>query len=137
MVAGLWTKAYAEMGGDDAKAHALNIKNRVAQLAEASRLQLEEERREKKCRDEQKRSAMEAAERQGRTSTHRFIYLILGLASALLTLVSVICGLCGIFAACNESDHDSLVLGIAVGAFFLLIAFCFSLATKHCNKETK
>lgn len=33
--AGLWTKAYAEMEGDDAKARALYIKYRVAQLAEA------------------------------------------------------------------------------------------------------
>lgn len=37
LVAGLWTKAFAEMGGDDAKARALYIKYRVAQLAEASR----------------------------------------------------------------------------------------------------
>src|ERR1017187_2117801 len=35
MVPGLWTKAFAEMGGDDAKARALYIKCRVAQLAEA------------------------------------------------------------------------------------------------------
>lgn len=35
MIAGLWTKAYAEMEGDDAKARALYIKYRVAQLAEA------------------------------------------------------------------------------------------------------
>jgi hypothetical protein len=37
MVPGLWTKAFAEMGGDDAKARALYIKYRVAQLAEAHR----------------------------------------------------------------------------------------------------
>jgi TPR repeat protein len=37
--AGLWTKAYAEMGGDEAKTRALYIKYRVAQLAEASRQQ--------------------------------------------------------------------------------------------------
>ena len=37
LVAGLWTKAYAEMGGDDAKARALYIKYRAAQLAEANR----------------------------------------------------------------------------------------------------
>lgn len=33
MVTGLWTRAFAEMGGDDAKARALYIKYRVAQLA--------------------------------------------------------------------------------------------------------
>src|ERR1017187_3938829 len=38
MVAGLWTKAFAEMGGDDAKARALYIRYRVQQLAaEAAR----------------------------------------------------------------------------------------------------
>jgi len=44
MVPGLWTKAFAEMGGDDAKARALYIKYRVAQLAEAGRQQLEKDR---------------------------------------------------------------------------------------------
>jgi hypothetical protein len=38
MVPGLWTKAFAEMGGDDAKARALYIKYRVAQLAEEERV---------------------------------------------------------------------------------------------------
>ena len=45
LVAGLWTKAYAEMGGDDAKARALYIKCRVEQLAEASRQQRPEEQK--------------------------------------------------------------------------------------------
>ena len=44
MVPGLWTKAFAEMGGDDAKARALYIKYRVAQLAEARRQGLEKNR---------------------------------------------------------------------------------------------
>lgn len=38
MSPGLWTKAFAEMGGDDAKARALYIKYRVAQLAEEERV---------------------------------------------------------------------------------------------------
>ena len=37
MVPGLWTKAFAEMGGDDAKARALYIKYRVLQLEEEQR----------------------------------------------------------------------------------------------------
>jgi TPR repeat protein len=48
MVAGLWTKAFAEMGGDEAKARALYIKYRVAQLAAASRQQLPEEQNKSK-----------------------------------------------------------------------------------------
>jgi hypothetical protein len=139
LVAGLWTKAFAEMGGDAAKARALYIKYRVAQLTEASHQQFEEERLAKKWRDEQKRSAIEAAERQGRTSSHRFIYLILGLASALLTLVFCLCGISVIFIAFSDNsvDSDSLVLLIAIGVVCLSFAFCFGLATKHCNKETK
>ena len=58
IVAGLWTKAYAEMDGDDARARALYIKYRVAQLKETKRRRLEEER--------VKWEAMEAAERQQR-----------------------------------------------------------------------
>ena len=46
LVAGLWTKAFAEMGGDDAKARALYIKYRVAQLAEASRKKPENQKPE-------------------------------------------------------------------------------------------
>jgi hypothetical protein len=137
LLTGLWTKAFAEMGGDDAKTRALYIKFRVAQLTEASHQQLEEDRRAKKWSDEQKQSAIEAAKRQGRTSSHRFIYLVLGLASALLTLIFGLCGLCAIYAVFNEEDNDSLVLEIVGGFFCLLIAFCFGLATKYCNKETK
>ena len=46
LVAGLWTKAFAEMGGDDAKARALYIKYRAEQLAEASRQRPENQKPE-------------------------------------------------------------------------------------------
>jgi len=55
MVIGLWTKAFAEMGGDDAKARAQYIKFRVAQLAEASRQELEKERIAKQQQERPKR----------------------------------------------------------------------------------
>ena len=55
MVPGLWTKAFAEMGGDDAKARALYIKYRVAQLAEAGRQELEKERIAKQQQERPKR----------------------------------------------------------------------------------
>jgi hypothetical protein len=51
IVAGLWTKAFAEMEGDDAKARALYIKYRVAKLKEERdahiKFQKEEEERKK------------------------------------------------------------------------------------------
>ena len=55
LFSGLWTKAFAEMGGDDAKARALYIKYRVAQLAEASRQELEKSRVAKHQQERPKR----------------------------------------------------------------------------------
>ena len=58
---GLWTKAFAEMDGDDAKTRALYIKYRVAQLMEANRQQREEEGRIEKQRQRgQQRSVDES-----------------------------------------------------------------------------
>ncbi|MGO9587831.1 MAG: tetratricopeptide repeat protein [Limisphaerales bacterium] len=56
MVPGLWTKAFAEMSGDDAKARALYIKYRVAQLAEAGRQELEKDRLAKQLQEKPKRA---------------------------------------------------------------------------------
>ncbi len=55
MVPGLWTKAFAEMGGDDAKARALYIKFRVAQLVEAGRHELEKDQNATKQQEKPKR----------------------------------------------------------------------------------
>jgi TPR repeat protein len=55
MSSGLWTKAFAETSGDDAKARALYIKYRVAQLAEASRQELEKNRIAKHQQEKPKR----------------------------------------------------------------------------------
>lgn len=55
MIPGLWTKAFAETGGDDAKARALYIKYRVAQLAEAGRQELDKTRLAKKQKEKPKR----------------------------------------------------------------------------------
>jgi hypothetical protein len=139
MVPGLWTKAFAEMGGDDAKARALYIKYRVAQLAEASRQRLEEDQLEKQRREEQQQAAVETAKRQARTKFHRFIYLILGLGSALLTWTFGAVGIYDIHMAFTKgSDYSGdLVPEITFGVVCLFIAFCFGFATWHCNKETK
>jgi hypothetical protein len=159
LVAGLWTKAYAEMGGDDAKARALYIKYRVSQLAEASHQRLEEERlerqrqedqqraqnvqaviakqHERQRQEDQQRAAMEAAKRQARTRFHRFIYWILGFASGLLTLILGFGGLGCLIEAFTERSGDSLAIEIVSGVICLFIAFCFGLATWHCYKETQ
>jgi len=55
-IPGLWTKSFAEVNGDDAKARALYIKYRVAQLAEASRQELEKDRLAKQKQEWPKRA---------------------------------------------------------------------------------
>ena len=55
MIPGLWTKAFAETGGDDAKARALYIKYRVAKLAEAGWQALEKDRLAKQQQERPKR----------------------------------------------------------------------------------
>jgi hypothetical protein len=61
MVPGLWTKAFAEMGGDDAKARALYIKLRVGQLHNEAALENERQKSETKRKVKEQRLAAEAA----------------------------------------------------------------------------
>jgi cation transport ATPase len=135
LIAGLWAKAFAEMGGDDAKARALYIKYRVAQLVEASRQRVEQDRIERQRQEKQQRAAKEAAKRQARTKFHRFIYWILGFASGLLTLFFGFLGVAFITVAFTRDSGDSDDFAIAVP--FLLIAFCLGSATILCYKETR
>ena len=136
MVAGLWTKAYAEMGGDDAKARALYIKYRVAQLAEANRQRLEEERLSKKRSEEQKRAAKEEAERRERTMFHRIIHWIIGFITGLLTICFALCGV-GLIVASFTEHSDDFAGEIIGGIVLLFIAFLCALATMHCSRETQ
>jgi hypothetical protein len=150
MVPGLWTKAFAEMGGDDAKARALYIKYRVAQLTESSRQQLEADRLAKQRQEEQKRvatkaadlqrlAAIEATERQGRTSFHRLIHWVLCVVLASLTIV---CGF-GSLACIIEpftpqgSNYGDLVGIIVADIIMLCITFICAHATQLCYKKTR
>ena len=137
MVPGLWTKAYAEMGGDDAKARALYIKYRVAQLSEASHQQLDEAQLAKHQQEKQRRDAIETAKRQARSTSHRVAHTFLFIICFLLVLLFGLTGVCVIFLPFTEGSNagDSLAGEIGGAIFSLLIAFCFGLATKHCYKE--
>ena len=141
MVPGLWTKAFAEMGGDDAKARALYIKYRVAQLTEASRQELEKERLEKQRQEERNRvvtksieqqrlASIEAAKRQSRTGIHRFIYLILAGFSGLITISFIFFGLGAAFV-----QDTTFAEKIYIPIFSFFIAVCFGIATNHCSKQ--
>jgi uncharacterized membrane protein YciS (DUF1049 family) len=139
MIPGLWTKAFAEMDGDDAKARALYIKYRVAQLAEAGQRQLKEDELQKKKREVQRRSDMEAAERRARSGLHRFIYAILTFFWGVVTLSCTIIGgvSIGLPFTQNSGSSDDFILAFTFGPIFLLIAFFFGSATRSCYRETQ
>ena len=143
MSPGLWTKAFAETGGDDAKARALYIKYRVAQLSEASQQQLEEAQLSKQRQEKQKRAAtnaakeqqiaaIESAKRQARTGTHRFIYKFLAGFCGLVTISFIFFGLGAPFVQDNSFGEK-----IYNTIFSFFIAVCFGLATSYCFKETQ
>lgn len=133
MVPGLWTKAFAEMGGDDAKARALYIKYRVAQLAEASR----QKRTAIGAADAKIYAAIEAAERQNRTRLHRNIHWVFGVFCGLLCLFSGLCGIICIIGLFTDKDFnsDDLAPEIAGGIFCLIIAFMSGLGVRKCQRE--
>lgn len=135
MVSGLWTKAFAEMGGDDAKARALYIKYRVAQLAE----QHEQERAKIKAAEKKQYAEMEAARRQKLTLSHRLIYGFLGIVCLLVCGVFVLGAIACIGTSFDKTailDSDDLTLYIGLGIFFLFIALLFGALTRKCFNET-
>ena len=149
MVPGLWTKAFAEMGGDDAKARALYIKHRVAQLAEAGRQQLEEDRLAKQRQEDQKRAAnkaaerqrlaaIEAAERKARTGFQRFIFTLFAIVCAFLFIGFFFVGYGCIYAAFTEGSSSGDLVAEIVGAVVcLFITFGFGFLTNRCCKKTQ
>ena len=133
---GLWTKAFSEMNGDDAKARALYIKYRVAQLAEANRHQLENDRLAKQRQEEQKNAAIEADKRKARTRLHRFCHGILWLIFILLTIGLSLFGLCVIIIPFTDDFNSSDLIGVIVGAIFSFsLAFSCGIGTKRCYRE--
>jgi hypothetical protein len=136
MSPGLWTKAFAETGGDDAKARALYIKYRVAQLAEASRQQFEDDRLTKQRQEQQKSAAIEADKRKNRTRLHRFCHTILWLIFILLTIGFCLGGLCLIVVPFTENFESADLIAAIGGAIGLFgMAFICGIGTKHCYKE--
>jgi uncharacterized membrane protein len=137
LVAGLWTKAFAEAGGDDAKARALYIKYRVAQLAEASRQQLENDRLAKQRQEQQKNAAIEADKRKTRTQLQRFCHAILWLIFILITIGFGLGGLCLIVASFTEGDSADFITEFGGAIFLFVMAFICGIGTKHCYKEMR
>jgi hypothetical protein len=139
MIPGLWTKAFSEAGGDDAKARALYIKYRVAQLTESCQQQLEQNRAAVKAAKKQQYAEMEAARRQKLAPFHRFIFLVFAIVCMLLCGFFGLCAIaCIVFASDKKEifDSDDLILAIAGGIFCLIVAFLFGVAFMKCKKET-
>ena len=163
MLPGLWTKAYAEMEGDDAKTRALYIKYRVAQLAEARRQKHEEDRVEGQRKEEKqltktktvedsikpnketRLAVINVSERQSRTGIDRFNYTILAIVSGVLTLVSAIGGLLTFFLvlvpdssqAVNKIGWKEISFIIFIALIFFLCSYFLGRATQHCLEKTK
>jgi hypothetical protein len=126
-IPGLWTKAFAEMGGDDAKARALYIKYRVAQLCNEAALENERQKSETKRKEKETRLAIDAAKPPLKWSD-KLANVLLGCFCGGLSLLFV-----GLTIACL-SDTDSsgsfaetLIL-IVIGA----MAFGFGFITYKC-----
>jgi hypothetical protein len=122
MVPGLWTKVFSEMRGDDAKARALYIKYRVAQLAEESHqlAKVEEDNRQRN--------------RAAKHSYSRTFFALLRILSLLLSILFLLVGVSALSSLKDSSDPQSDILG---GTFSLFIASLFAFASWRAHKEAK
>lgn len=117
MVPGVWTRAFAEAGGELDKARALYIKFRVAQLTESQGQQLEKQRQE----------AFEATKHRALTRCRRFLCSLLAMVFAVLTV------LCGI-VACTLPFADHEVGGIGVVFVMVIIASLSALGMRKFKR---
>jgi hypothetical protein len=120
IVDGLWTRAYSETGGDEAKTRALYIKYRVTQLAELAQHQFEAEKHEAEKQiqkgretEDQNRPKMERAKRDARSN--------LQLAFAICLASTIYLTMFGL----QSHDNSTIVV-------LLVAASCFGLASCVC-----
>ena len=117
MVPGLWTKAFAEMGGDDAKARALYIKYRVAQLAEAGLQELEKERI--------------AKQQQGKPKRVKNIKIVFAAVFVLAVVIAVICNTTPEKIDDVTQQKRSAEKGDADAAYYLGLQYLTGINTTH------
>jgi hypothetical protein len=108
MVSGLWTKAFAEMGGDDAKARALYIKYRVAQLAA-------------KANQEQSIKQSQVSEAKKRQTMAAFRGRFNGILGSIFIILSAGC----IVVVAIVDDSFVRAICILLGILFALTAIYF------------
>jgi len=131
MVPGLWTKAFAEMGGDDAKARALYIKLRVGQLHNEAALENERQKSETKRKVKEQRLAAEAAKPPLKWY-EKLANFLLGCFSGCVTLLFAVI----IIACLADEDRANSDLSFIETAMVIIftagIAFGFGLITYKC-----
>ena len=134
LIPGLWTKAFAEMGGDDAKARALYINLRVEQLRDEAVTENERQKSEAKRKEKEGYLAAEAAK-----PPLKWYELLANM------ILGFFCGLVGllfaslIIACLSDTDRansgmsivETFILGIFLGA----LAFAFGFIAYKCAKS--
>jgi hypothetical protein len=134
MVPGLWTKAFAEMDGDDAKARALYINLRVGQLHTEATLENERQNAETKKKAKEERLAAEAAKppiKRYEKLANILLGCFCGCATLLFALLIIGClsdlDRAGLRISFSEIlEHVKVVIGLGA------IAFAFGFITYKC-----
>lgn len=127
LIPGLWTRAFAEANGDDAKARALYIRFRVQQLHDEAQTRVEPGKFE--------RREAERVVRPKLSGPVKFANFLLGAFCGLLTIV-IILGMIGVLL--DQSDTDETV-GSKLGVILVLClpTFFFGWITYKCVKVSQ
>lgn len=112
LIPGLWTKAYAETDGDKAKAQALYIKYRVAQLMTTANQELII--RQAQAFNEKKQQAM--------VRFRRFVLTIIGVSLIMIAFMCFIIGSSLVYIHYNPSTPADKDIGIVDGGIIILLA---------------
>jgi hypothetical protein len=114
MVPGLWTKAFAEMGGDDAKARALYIKYRLAQLTTSAN-------QEQSVKQAQ---VSKAKKQQVISAFRRYTYLTIGWILTLFGCLLFVAGMAMIYSHFYPSSPSDRDEGLVASGICIMIGAC-------------
>ena len=146
MVTGLWTKAFAEAGGQMDRARALYIKYRVAQLAHEAGERLRHEQRATREAARQQaatehvkqRAATEAARQRAILGWRNFAYGGLAGICGVVTLTSGLLTFFGVsFAFGDQTGQVPDIVGVVMAAVFGFLTVLGSFLTWKCFKAVK
>ena len=127
LVAGLWTKAFAEMSGDDAKARALYIKYRVEQLRNKAALEIESQKSEAKIKAKQQCLAANPP----LSGPVKAANLLVGIFCGILSLIFIGALALSVIDGISRSDMDEVFGAVT---FLGCLTFGFGVVTFQCFK---